>query len=148
MATGERIERVLRIRQRGTGRSARSAVSGSRGNYIALLEPPEEQFGKTMRLPDELLPNYYKLVMESDEDPLAGDAMAAKLRLARFIVTRAHGEEAARAAEEHFTRVVREGQAPEEVPAVLSPNRQRAAAPAARRGRVVCALLPRLGRAS
>ncbi|HET8651910.1 MAG TPA: tyrosine--tRNA ligase [Gaiellaceae bacterium] len=96
----------------------RLKMSGSRGNYIALLEAPEEQFGKTMRLPDELLPNYYKLVMESDEDPLAGDAMAAKLRLARFIVTRAHGEETARAAEEHFTRVVREGHAPDEVPAV------------------------------
>lgn len=96
----------------------RLKMSGSRGNYIALLEAPEEQFGKTMRLPDELLPNYYRLVMESDDDPLAGDELAAKLRLARFIVTRAHGEEAARAAEEHFTRVVREGQAPEEVPAV------------------------------
>ena len=96
----------------------RLKMSGSRGNYIALLEAPEDQFGKTMRLPDELLPNYFRLVMESDEDPLAGDAMEAKLRLARFIVTRAHGEEAARAAEEHFTRVVREGQAPEAVPEV------------------------------
>ena len=96
----------------------RLKMSGSRGNYIALLEAPEDQFGKTMRLPDELLPNYFRLVMESDEDPLAGDAMEAKLRLARFIVTRAHGEEAARAAEEHFTRVVREGQAPEDVPEV------------------------------
>ncbi|HET9324352.1 MAG TPA: tyrosine--tRNA ligase [Gaiellaceae bacterium] len=94
----------------------RMKMSGSRGNYIALLEEPEEQFGKTMRIPDELLPNYYRLVMESDEDPLADDPMEAKLRLARFIVGRAHGEEAARAAEEHFTRVVREGQAPEDVP--------------------------------
>ena len=42
--------------------------------------------------------------------------MAAKLALARFIVERSHGEEAARRAEEHFTRVVREGQAPEDVP--------------------------------
>jgi tyrosyl-tRNA synthetase len=94
----------------------RMKMSGSRGNYIALLEEPEEQFGKTMRIPDELLPNYYRLVMESDEDPLAGDPMEAKLRLARFIVARAHGEEAARTAEEHFTRVVREGQAPDDVP--------------------------------
>jgi tyrosyl-tRNA synthetase len=94
----------------------RMKMSGSRGNYIALKEEPEEQFGKTMRLPDELLADYYRLVMESDEDPLAGDPMEAKLRLARFIVSRAHGEEAAREAEEHFTRVVREGQAPDEVP--------------------------------
>jgi tyrosyl-tRNA synthetase len=97
-------------------------MSGSRGNYIALVEEPEQQFGKTMRLPDSLLPDYYRLVIESDEDPLAGDPMEAKLRLARFIVTRAHGEEAALAAEEHFTRVVREGQAPEEVPEVTLPD--------------------------
>src|SRR6266542_3215997 len=30
-------------------------MSGSKGNYIALLEDPNEQFGKTMRLPDQLL---------------------------------------------------------------------------------------------
>jgi tyrosyl-tRNA synthetase len=93
-------------------------MSGSRGNYIALVEDPNEQFGKTMRLPDELLPDYYRLVMRSDENPLVGDPMGAKLRLARFIVGRAHGEDAARGAEEHFTRVVRERQAPNEIPEV------------------------------
>jgi tyrosyl-tRNA synthetase len=97
-------------------------MSASRRNYIALVEEPEEQFGKTMRLPDELLPDYYRLVMESDEDPLAGDPLESKLRLARFIVARGHGEDAARAAEEHFTRVVREGRAPEEVPEVALPE--------------------------
>jgi tyrosyl-tRNA synthetase len=59
--------------------------------------------------------------MESDEDPLGGDPMQAKLRLARFIVTRAHGEEVAREAERHFTRVVREGQAPEDIPEAALP---------------------------
>jgi tyrosyl-tRNA synthetase len=91
-------------------------MSGSLGNYIALVEDPAEQFGKTMRLPDSMLPDYYRLVMQSDDDPLAGDPMEAKLRLARFIVARAHGEEAAQEAEEHFTRVVREGQPPDDVP--------------------------------
>jgi tyrosyl-tRNA synthetase len=92
-----------------------AGMSASRGNYIGLVEAPEEQFGKAMRIPDELLPQWYRLVMESDVDPLAGDPLQAKLALARFIVARSHGEEAARAAEEHFTRVVRKGQAPEEV---------------------------------
>jgi tyrosyl-tRNA synthetase len=96
-------------------------MSASKNNYIGLLEPPEEQFGKTMRISDEALPEYYRLVMESDEDPLGEDPMQAKLRLARFIVTRAHGEEAAREAEGHFTRVVREGQAPEDVPEATLP---------------------------
>ncbi|MEP7335410.1 MAG: tyrosine--tRNA ligase [Actinomycetota bacterium] len=97
-----------------------SKMSGSKGNYIALVEEPNEQFGKAMRLPDELLDEYHRLVMESDERP--PDPLEAKLALARFIVARAHGEEAARAAEEHFTRVVREGQAPEEVVEVELPR--------------------------
>ena len=96
-------------------------MSASRGNYIALVETPEEQFGKAMRIPDSLLPQWYRLVLESDDDPLTGDPLEAKLRLARFVVTRAHGEEAARAAEEHFTRVVRERRAPDEVPEVPLP---------------------------
>jgi tyrosyl-tRNA synthetase len=96
-------------------------MSASLGNYIGLAEPPEQQFGKTMRISDELLPDYYRLVMESDEDPMRMEPMEAKLALARFIVRRSHGEEAAAHAEAHFTRVVREGQAPEEVPEVEMP---------------------------
>jgi tyrosyl-tRNA synthetase len=93
-----------------------SGMSASRGNYIGLAEPPEEQFGKAMRIPDELLPQWYRLVMETEADPsAAGDPMEAKLELARFIVRRAHGEEAVTRAEDHFTRVVREGQAPDEI---------------------------------
>jgi tyrosyl-tRNA synthetase len=91
-------------------------MSASLGNYIGLTDPPEEQFGKTMRISDELLPDYYRLVMESDEDPRKLEPMEAKLELARFIVRRSHGAEAARRAEAHFTRVVRERQAPEDVP--------------------------------
>jgi tyrosyl-tRNA synthetase len=92
-----------------------TGMSASRGNYIGLKEPPEEQFGKTMRIPDTLLEQWYRLVVEADHVP-AGDPMAAKLELARHVVQRAWGEEAAVEAEEHFTRVVREGREPEEVP--------------------------------
>ena len=97
-------------------------MSASRGNYIALVEAAEEQFGKTMRIPDALLPQYYRLVMESDEDPARLDPLEAKLALARFVVARAHGTEAAERAEAHFTRVVREGQAPEDVPEAALPG--------------------------
>ena len=95
-------------------------MSGSKGNYIALVEDPNEQFGKTMRLPDEMLPDYYRLVME--QEPPGGDPLEAKLALARFIVARAHGADAAVSAEEHFTRVVREHQVPEEVPEAALPS--------------------------
>jgi tyrosyl-tRNA synthetase len=93
-----------------------TGMSASRGNYIGLKEAPEEQFGKTMRIPDSLLPQWYRLVMEREDVP--DDPFQAKLELARFIVRRAWGEAAVAPAEEHFTRVVREGQAPEEVPEV------------------------------
>lgn len=90
-------------------------MSSSVGNNIPLTARPEEQFGRTMRISDELLPEWYRLVMESDADPLARDPLEAKLELARFIVARSHGEEAAQTAEAHFTRVVREGQAPDDI---------------------------------
>jgi tyrosyl-tRNA synthetase len=89
-------------------------MSSSVGNNIAFTAPPEEQFGRTMRISDELLPEWYRLVLQS-ELPEGADPLDAKLALARWIVSRSHGEEAARAAEEHFTRVVREGQAPDDV---------------------------------
>ena len=98
-----------------------TGMSASRGNYIGLKEEPEQQFGKAMRIPDDLLPQWYRLVMESD-DPPPSDPLEAKLALAHFIVTRAHGREAAERAEAHFTRVVREGQAPEDVPEVPLPS--------------------------
>ena len=94
-------------------------MSASLGNYIGLTDAPEEQFGKAMRISDELLPEYYTLVMERPAP--TGDPLEAKLELARFIVARSHGQEAARRAEEHFTRVVREGRAPEDVPEVALP---------------------------
>ena len=97
-------------------------MSASLGNYIGLAEPPEEQFGKTMRISDEALPEYYRLVMESPADPAELDPLEAKLALARFIVGRSHGDEAARKAEAHFTRVVREGKAPDEVPEAKLPD--------------------------
>src|SRR5213082_748371 len=87
-------------------------MSSSEGNNIPLRMDPEEQFGRAMRIPDELLPEWYRLVME--RDPPAGDPLEAKLELARFIVRRSHGEEGVQRGEDHFTRVVREGRAPEE----------------------------------
>jgi tyrosyl-tRNA synthetase len=96
-------------------------MSSSVGNNIPLTAPPEEMFGRTMRIPDELLPEWYALVWERELDS-SQDPMQAKLALARFIVERSHGPEAAEKAEEHFTRVVREHQAPEEVPEASLPD--------------------------
>ena len=95
-------------------------MSSSVGNNIPLAALPEEQFGRTMRIPDTMLEDWYRLVVEAPIPP--GEAMEAKLALARFIVARSHGGEAARQAEAHFTRVVREGGAPDDVPELPLPD--------------------------
>ncbi len=112
-------------------------MSSSVGNNIPLTAPPEEMFGRTMRIPDAMLEEWYRLVAERPMPE--GEPMAAKLELARWIVARSHGEDAARAAEEHFTRVVREGQAPDEVEEVrvrrsLRPGRPPALVPRSQLG--------------
>src|SRR3954469_3406803 len=96
-------------------------MSSSVGNNIPLLAPPEEMFGRTMRIPDSQLEEWWRLVagppgaagapgggLVAEQRGPAGEPLEAKLELARFLVRRSYGEEAARGAEEHFTRVVRQ----------------------------------------
>jgi tyrosyl-tRNA synthetase len=89
-------------------------MSKSLGNYIGVTEAPEEIFGKTMRIPDEAMPAYYRFVLGSEPDP-AAPPNEAKRALARGVVERFHGAAAAMAAEEHFNRLFVERQAPDEV---------------------------------
>ena len=94
-------------------------MSKSEGNYIGIDEAPEEQFGKVMSIPDGALEQWWRLCLDRqapDDEP-----MESKLALARGIVALWHGEEAAREAEEHFTRVVRKHEAPEDVPETSLP---------------------------
>jgi tyrosyl-tRNA synthetase len=78
----------------------------SLGNYIGLTEPPEEIYGKTMSIPDTLTEKYLRLVSGLERNDL--DAVLAlkprdaKAALARQLVKRLHGEEAAARAEAHF----------------------------------------------
>ena len=96
-------------------------MSKSVGNYVGIDEPAEEQFGKVMSIPDTALDQWWRLALDSERP--GGDPMTEKLALARGIVERYHGVDAARAAEEHFTRVVREGREPAEMPThVLAPG--------------------------
>ena len=94
-------------------------MSKSRGNYIGITEPPEEMFGKTMSIPDKALPQWWELLADGEHP---ADPMEWKLALARRITQRWHGEEGARAGEEHFTRVVRRHEAPADVPEVRLPD--------------------------
>jgi tyrosyl-tRNA synthetase len=103
------------------GTDGKIKMSKSEDNYVGIDEPPEEQFGKVMSIPDDALEQWWRLTLEAEPAPDA-DAMTSKLALARGIVERYHGPEAAAGAEEHFTRVVRRGEAPDEVPEVRLVN--------------------------
>jgi len=97
-------------------------MSKSYGNYVGVTEPPDEVYGKTLRLPDAALGTWYELLLGA---PLAADANPrdAKRALARALVARFHDEDAAHAAEAAFDRVHREHKPPEDMPDVaLSAN--------------------------
>jgi tyrosyl-tRNA synthetase len=94
-------------------------MSKSRANYIGITESPEEMFGKTMSIPDAALPQWWELLVGGDH---SAEPLEWKLELARRITARWHGETGARAGEDHFTRVVRQGEAPAEVPDVALPE--------------------------
>lgn len=95
-------------------------MSKSFGNHIALEDPPDEMYGKTMSIPDALMESWYTLL--TDVPPgefraaIAVDPRAAKARLAREIVAQFHGAEAAAAAEARFDRLFRHGGAPDDAP--------------------------------
>jgi tyrosyl-tRNA synthetase len=95
-------------------------MSKSYGNYVGIDEPPEEQFGKIMSIPDDAIPQWWRLCL--DAEPTVAEPMDSKLALARGIVERYHERDAAERAEAHFTRVVREGKPPEDVPETALPD--------------------------
>ena len=89
-------------------------MSKSLGNHVGVTEDPDEQFGKTMRLPDEAMESWFSL-LAVPRPPEGTGPRDAKRALARGIVARFHGEEAAAAAEQHFDRVFVSHEAPDEV---------------------------------
>lgn len=101
-------------------------MSQSLGNYIGLAEPPEQQYGKVLSIPDSLMENYYRLCtrMPAEQiDQLLADVasgaagpMDTKMALARTIVTQYHSAEAAQAAEQRFIQVHRKKTVPDDIP--------------------------------
>jgi tyrosyl-tRNA synthetase len=100
-----------------TGTDGERKMSKSLGNYIGVTESPEEMYGKTLSIPDTSLESWYGLLLgrELPEDLAPRDAKRA---LARALVERFHGAEAAEAAERAFDLVHVQGGIPEDVPEV------------------------------
>jgi tyrosyl-tRNA synthetase len=108
------------------GIDGQKKMSKSTGNHIALTDPPNEMFGKTMRLPDEVLPEYARLAVwwpsERIDALVAGLAngtiapMDEKKRIAEDLVALYHGRDAARVARDWFERTIQRGEIPAEMP--------------------------------
>ncbi len=86
----------------------------SLGNHVGVTEPPEEIFGKTMSIPDDVMPTWYELLMSTAPDP-ALKAVEQKRFLAKALVERFCDTNAAEAAEAHFNRLFRVHEAPEQM---------------------------------
>ena len=89
-------------------------MSKSFGNQIGITEPPDQMYGKTMSVPDSVLPEWYTLLL-GHELPAAVPPRDAKRALARALVERFHAREAAAEAEAAFDRVFVARGLPEDV---------------------------------
>ena len=108
------------------GTDGQLRMSKSTGNYIGVDEPPEQQYGKVMSIPDEAMPQYYRLVtrfepaqiaqIEADLESGRLHPRDAKMQLAREIVSIFHGSDAAAEAEEHFKAVFQQRELPPDMP--------------------------------
>jgi tyrosyl-tRNA synthetase len=98
-------------------------MSKSLGNQIGVTDAPEDMYGKTMSIPDEALPEYYRLLVAprartGESASAMGDELSprdAKRALARQLVAWLHSERDAEEAERHFERVFVERGVPEDI---------------------------------
>jgi len=105
------------------GTDGAQKMSKSLGNTIDFEDPPNEQYGKVMSIPDSALIGYLELATDLPDEELAylrkqverggAQVMDVKKRLAREIVAMFHGEKAAQEAEAEFERVFQERDVPE-----------------------------------
>jgi tyrosyl-tRNA synthetase len=92
-------------------------MSKSLGNYVGVTDPPDEMFGKLMSVPDDVMGQYYLLLL-GDELDRAVPSVEAKRALARRLVDRFHGEGAGAEAESRFDQVHVRGEVPDDIPDV------------------------------
>jgi tyrosyl-tRNA synthetase len=89
-------------------------MSKSVGNHVGITEPPGEMYGKTLSLPDDALPVWYSLLLGA-APPAGAGPRDAKRALARALVERFHGADAAAEAEAAFDRLFVARELPEEI---------------------------------
>lgn len=104
-------------------------MSKSLGNYIGINESPEQIYGKTMSIPDNLIVRYYELLTDIHPDELENikkqlesgtlNPRDAKMQLAKELVRLYHGEDAAEMAEQYFVSVFQKGNIPDNIEEIV-----------------------------
>lgn len=103
-------------------------MSKSYDNYVGIADAPEEQYGRTMSIPDELLAEWYQLAsglrgdeLESALAVIEQSPYTAKRELARLVVERYNGPDAASEAASRFDLIHKDRGVPDDVPEVALP---------------------------
>jgi tyrosyl-tRNA synthetase len=96
-------------------------MSKSLGNHVGVTDPPDDMFGKVLSIPDAAMPSWYDLLLGS-APPEGESPRDQKRALARALVNRYHGAEAAEAAEAHFDRVHVAREVPDDIPTLQLPD--------------------------
>jgi len=104
------------------GLDGEKKMSKSTDNYIAFNDSPKEMFGKIMSISDEVMWNYCKLLLLKTEAEVEAlrerHPMDCKKELARKLVSRFHGDEAADRELQQFDKVFSNRQAPDDMPSI------------------------------
>ncbi|MCX7800786.1 MAG: tyrosine--tRNA ligase [Fimbriimonadales bacterium] len=113
------------------GTDGKEKMSQSLGNYISIVDAPNDMFGKTMSIPDEIMENYFELATDVPMDEvrsLCADAREGranprdvKRRLAREIVALYHGRKAAEEADAYFLETFSQRKQPVDAPEACLP---------------------------
>jgi tyrosyl-tRNA synthetase len=108
-------------------------MSKSLDNYIAFGDPPDQMYGKTLRIPDGLITTYFLLATQVPASELATMARQLeekavnprdlKRRLARTIVELYYSPEDAEKAEQAFDRIFIDKSVPDDIPELVLPGR-------------------------
>jgi tyrosyl-tRNA synthetase len=110
------------------GTDGKEKMSQSLGNYVSIIDTPNDMFGKTMSIPDSLIRNWFELCTDV---PMAEvDAMLAegknprdaKIRLAKEIVNLYHPAGAADEAERYFIETFSQRKEPVEAEEAAIPG--------------------------
>ena len=110
------------------GTDGKEKMSQSLGNYISVVDAPNDVYGKTMSIPDELMDNWFELCTDVPTEEYkallasGGNPRDAKMRLAREIVALYHGIEAAHEADGYFVQTFSQRQQPVEAEEAAIPD--------------------------